>query len=148
MTKYTTVFTSLLRHLSRSDFESVVSAHNGDFKVRTFTCYDLFKSLLYGLICGCFSVREIETSMLVNTNRLYHCGINQVKRSTFCDALENRPHQVFQDVFHKLVEKAQCISGLGQNKLTNPLRIIRALLIPHIQFPGKLRIKSPRISTD
>jgi len=129
MTKYTTVFTSLLRHLSRSDFESVVSAHNGDFKVRTFTCYDLFKSLLYGLISGCFSVREIETSMLVNTNRLYHSGIKQVKKSTFCDALENRPHEVFQDIFHKLVEKAQCIAGRRQKKFTNPLRIIDASIV-------------------
>ena len=48
MTKYTTVFVDLLRHLSRSDFESVVSAHNGDFRVRTLSCYDLFKAMLYG----------------------------------------------------------------------------------------------------
>ena len=129
MTKYTTVFASLLRYFSRSDFEAAVSAHNGDFKVRTFTCFDLFKSLLYGLISGCFSVREIEISMLVNSNRLYHCGIKQVRKSTFCDALENRPHEVFQYVFHKLVEKAQCIAGRKQVKFTNPLRIIDASII-------------------
>jgi transposase len=129
MTKYTTVFANLLRHLSRSDFESAVSANNGDFKVRTLTCFNLFKAMLYGLISKCFSVREIETSMRVNGNRLYHSGLKQIKRSTFCDALEKRPQELFQDVFHKLVEKAQCIAGKTQKKFKNPLRIIDASII-------------------
>ena len=129
MTKYTTVFASLLRHLSRSDFQSAVSGRNGDFKVRTLTCFDLFKSMLYGLISSCFSVREIETSMRVNGSHLYHSGLKQIKRSTFCDALEKRPHEVFQDVFHKMVEKAQGIAGRKQKKFKNPLRIIDASII-------------------
>ncbi|MDR2766926.1 MAG: DUF4372 domain-containing protein, partial [Treponema sp.] len=53
----------MLRHLSRSDFESAISGYEADRKVRYFRAYDLFKSLLYGLITGCFSVREIERSM-------------------------------------------------------------------------------------
>ena len=99
MTKYTTVFTSLLRHLSRADFQSAVKELKGDFRVKAFSCYDLFKSMLYGLLAGCFSVREIETSMKVNHNRLYHSGLKAIKRSTFYDALEKRGHQVFQKVF-------------------------------------------------
>ena len=129
MTKHTTVFTGLLRHLSRSDFQSAVLAHNGDFKVRTLTCFDLFKSMLYGLICSCFSVREIAASMRANGSRLYHSGIKQIKRSAFCDALEKRPHEVFQDMFHKIVGKAQDVAGKKQKKFKNPLRIIDASII-------------------
>ena len=129
MTKYTTVFADLLRHLSRSDFESAVSAHNGDFRVRTLSCYNLFKAMLYGLISSCFSVREIETSMRVNGNRLYHCGLKQIKRSTFCDALEKRPHELFQVIFYKMVDKAQAIAGRAKKKFKDPLRIIDASII-------------------
>jgi len=117
MTKYTTVFSDLLRHFSRSDFESAISGYKADFKVRVLTCYDLFKFMLYGFIAGCCSVREIETSMKVNRNRLYHSGLKVIKRSTFCDALEKRRHDVFRNVFNSLVEKAQKIGVRTQKSL-------------------------------
>ena len=129
MTKYTTVFTSLLRHLSRSDFQSAVKELKADFKVRTFTCYDLLKSMLYGLLAGCFSVREIETSMKVNNSRLYHSGLKAIKRSTFCDALEKRGHEIFQNMFNNMVEKAQNIGSRMNKKFKDPLRIIDASII-------------------
>jgi len=97
MTKYTTVFGDLLRHFSRYEFEKAVSSHKGDFKVRKFPCFELFKAIMYGLASGCFSVREIAASMKANGSRLYHAGIKEpVKRSTFCDALERRPQESVQ----------------------------------------------------
>jgi len=129
MTKYTTIFTNLLRPFSRSDFQSVVNGLKADFKVRLFTCYDLFKTMLYAQIAGCFSVREIETSMRVNKNRLYHSGLKAIKRSTFCDALEKRSFAIFRKVFYDMVEKAQLIGAKAQKKFKDPLRIIDASII-------------------
>jgi len=129
MTKYTTVFSNMLRHLSRSEFENAVSRYNGDFKIRVLSCWDLFKSMLYALISSCFSVREIEASMRANGNRLYHAGLKQIKRATFCDALEKRQHDIFKCVFHTLVDKAQNISGKMKKKFKDPLRIIDATVI-------------------
>jgi len=129
MTKYTTVFASMLRYLSRSEFESAVSGNKGDFRIRVLSCWDLLKTMLYGLISNCFSVREIETSMKANGNRLYHAGLKQVKRSTFCDALEKRKQEIFKDVFNKLSEKAQKVSGNTRKKFKDPLRIIDASII-------------------
>ncbi|MDR1253116.1 MAG: DUF4372 domain-containing protein [Treponema sp.] len=40
MTKYTTVFAGLLRHLSRSDFEKAVKSHQADKEVRTLSTFD------------------------------------------------------------------------------------------------------------
>jgi transposase len=131
MTKYTTVFGDMLRHFSRFDFDRIVSGLKADFKVRTLSCYDLFKTMLYGQITGCFSVREIETSMKANMNRLYHAGIKQpVKRSTFCDALEKRPHEIFMHTFNVMADKAQGISTTMKKKFSDPLRIIDATIIP------------------
>jgi len=130
MTQYTTVFGSLLRHLSRSDFQSAMNRYEkADFKIRVLSCYDLFKTMIYGLISNCFGVREIETSMRVNQNRLYHAGLKPVKRSTFCDALEKRPNGLFQNVFQELVDKAQKIAGKTKKKFKDPLRIIDATII-------------------
>ena len=129
MTKYTTVFTSLLRHVSTSDFQSAVKGLKGDFKVRTLSCFNLFKSMIYALVAGCFSVREIETSMRVNGNRLYHSGLKAIKRSTFCDALENRSYGIFRRVFYDMVEKAKTIGTKANRKFRDPLRIIDATVI-------------------
>jgi hypothetical protein len=130
MTKHTTVFSDLLRPLSRSDFESAITGHKADFKVRVFHCYDLFKAMIYGLVLRCFSVREIEASMKANRNRLYHSGLKEpIKRSTFCDALEKRPHQMFQTVFHTLSDKAQSLAGRTKKKFKDPLRIIDATIM-------------------
>jgi hypothetical protein len=119
----------LLRHLSRSEFENAVSGYNGDFRTRALSCWDLFKSMLYALILNCFSVREIEASIRANGSRLYHAGLKQIKRSTFCGALEKRQHGIFKSVFDKLVGKAQAISGNMKKKFRDPLRIIDATVI-------------------
>jgi len=129
MTKYTTVFANLLRHLSRSDFEPAVKGLKGNFKVRALNCFDLFKTMLYGLVAGCFSVREIETSLRVNRNRLYHAGLKEIKRSTFCDALEKRSEGIFRQMFNRMAEKAQEIGSKAQKKFKDPLRIIDASTI-------------------
>ena len=77
----------------------------------------------YGKVSGCYSIREIEASIKANRDRLYHAGLKQpIKRSTFCDALEKRRHEVFRTVFHEMVDKAQGIAGKAKKKFTDPLR--------------------------
>jgi hypothetical protein len=130
MTKYTTVFSDLLRPLSRLDFAKIVSGLKADFRVRVLSCYDLFKAMIYGQISGCFSVREIEASMKANRNRLYHTGLKEpIKRSTFCDALEKRPNELFKHVFHTMAGRAQGIAGKARKKFKDPLRIIDASIM-------------------
>jgi hypothetical protein len=52
-----------------------------------------------------------EFTTKANSSRLYHAGLQQVKRSTFCDAMEKRDHHLYEAVFHSVVEKAQAIAG-------------------------------------
>jgi hypothetical protein len=85
--------------------------------------------MLYGLVADCFSVREIEASMKANGSRLYHAGLKRIKRSTFCDSLGKRRHDIFKSVFLMLVDKAQAISGRTKKKFKDPLRIIDATII-------------------
>ncbi|GHV12429.1 IS4 family transposase [Spirochaetia bacterium] len=129
MNKHTTVLSSLTSHLSRSEFEKAVKDHQGDKGVRALKTYDFFKMMAYGQLSGSFSVREIENSMKANSTKLYHAGLPQLKRSTFCDAMEKRDSHIFEDVFHAVVSKAQCIAGRALKRFKNPLRIIDASTI-------------------
>lgn len=130
MTKYTTVLGNLLSPLSRSDFQSAVNAYEGDKRTKRFTTYDLFKSMIYGQLTGCISVREIGNSQRANNRQLYHAGLKPIKRSTFCDAMEKRDYRIFQDVFAAVTETAHRISGSRNNQFKNPLKIIDASTIP------------------
>jgi hypothetical protein len=89
----------------------------------------MFKVMVYGQLSGCFSVREMENSLLANSSKLYHAGLPPLKRSTFCDAMEKRDSHVFEEVFHAVAEKAQGIAGSMKKLFRNPLRIIDASVI-------------------
>lgn len=102
MNKNTTVLANLLSPLERSDFECSVKDYNGDKRIRTLSTFTLLKTLIYGQITGAFSVREIESSLAVNSSKLYHCGLKPVKRSTLCDALEKRDQHIFEKTFQSL----------------------------------------------
>jgi hypothetical protein len=118
------VLADLLRHLSRSDFEEAVKKRRMDKGVRTLSTFDFFKIMVYGQLSGCLSVRETENSQRANSAKLYHAGLPQLKRSTFCDAMEKRDRQVFEDVFHAVADKTQGIAGRAKKLFKNPLRII------------------------
>jgi transposase len=69
--------------------------------------------------------------MKANKNRLYHAGLKQpIKRSTFCDSLGKRRHDIFKGVFHAVADKAQGIAETKKKKFKDPLRIIEASIIP------------------
>jgi hypothetical protein len=129
MSNTTTVLGNLLSHLERSDFERTVKEYDGDRRVRTLSTFNLMKALIYGQVTSSFSIREIESSVVANSAKLYHCGLIPVKRSTLCDALEKRDHQIFETTFHSLAAKARMIAGTKGRRFKNPLKIIDASTI-------------------
>jgi hypothetical protein len=59
--------------------------------------------------------------MKANGSRLYHAGLKRpIKRSTFCDALEKRRHDIFKSAFHAAADKAQMIAGVMNKKYKAP----------------------------
>ena len=125
----TTVLGNLLSHFPRSEFEKAVQDLNGDRRTRTLSCFDLFKTLAYGQITSAFSVREITCSLIAHSSRLYHCGMKPVKRTTLCDALEQRDPGIFEHAFNALVTKAKFLSGKSGTRFRNPMKLIDASTI-------------------
>jgi hypothetical protein len=83
----------------------LVAAHGADFRVRTLATKDQFVALLYGQLSGAASLREIVTGMESHAPRLYHLGVDPVRRSTLSDANTLRPHGVFADLFAEMVKR-------------------------------------------
>ncbi len=107
MANHNTILGNLLSHLERSDFEKSVQEHDGDKRIRKQSTFNLLKTLIFGQVASAFSVREIESSLDINTSKLYHCGLKPMGRSTLCDALEKRDHRIFESTFNALAAKVR-----------------------------------------
>jgi IS4 transposase len=116
-----TVFHSLMKHVPWHRLEQIVEEHGADELVRKLTTKRHFVALLYGQLSGGMSLREIVAGMESHATRLYHLGAAPVKRSTFSDANNERPWQVFADLLADML--GQVHRGLRQ-KAGEAVRLI------------------------
>jgi hypothetical protein len=100
------VLHSVLKHVSWDDFERLVEAHGADARVRRLTTKSQFVALLYGQLSGAASLREIVTGMESHAQRLYHLGVDPVRRSTLGDANALRPSAVFAELLAAMMRQA------------------------------------------
>lgn len=124
-----TLFHELLKLIPRHQFDAIVKSHGGNRYVKRFNCWQQFATLLYAQAADKDSLREIEQGMEINDPRLYHLGLTRIKRSTLSDANRNRPSEIFQALFYKLVERCQTLTPKHKFKFKNPLYTWDATLI-------------------
>jgi len=99
-----TVFRQLLQFLPRQDFNLCVRRYRGEHWVKTFTAFDQFLCLAYAQLSGRESLRDIETCLNSQRDRLYHIGFRgAVSRTTLADANERRDYRIFEDFGHVLI---------------------------------------------
>jgi hypothetical protein len=120
----TTIFGQMIHFISRLDFRSIVNTHNGDHRIRTFSCWDQFVFLLFGQFSKRESLRETVMSINSIYGKLYHLGCKSVRRSTFSDANNKRPFQIYQDLFYKLLHQTQNMAPKHKLKLNRKLYIL------------------------
>lgn len=78
-----TVFSQILDHLPRYEFDKFVKKHEGNRRVRKFPCYDQFLCLAYAQLTYRESLRDIETCLNSHREKLYHVGFRGlISRST------------------------------------------------------------------
>jgi Transposase DDE domain/Domain of unknown function (DUF4372) len=106
MQHHNSVFHSVLKHLPWHRFERLVEEHDADARVRRLSTKGQFVALLYGQLSGASSLREIVTGLSSHAGRLYHLGIDPVRRSTFSDANMQRPAAVFVGLLETMMKQA------------------------------------------
>src|SRR3569833_660884 len=106
MQHHNSVFHNVLKHLPWHRFERLVEEHGADARVRRLSTKGQFVALLYGQLSGASSLREIVTGLSSHAGRLYHLGIDPVRRSTFSDANMQRPAAVFVGLLETMMKQA------------------------------------------
>jgi hypothetical protein len=61
--------------------------------------------MLYAQWSGRKSLRDLVFSLNRQTQKLYHLGCTEVKRSTLADANEQRPAEIFEKTYHRLLDR-------------------------------------------
>ena len=99
-----TIFAQLHQYLPRYEFNQCVNRYQGNYKVRSFSCWDQFLCMSFAQLTYRESLRDIEACLNSHCQKLYHMGIRgRVSRSTLADANESRDFRIYQDLGHILI---------------------------------------------
>ena len=105
-----TIFSQLMDFLPRYEFRLCVQRYNGNYKVKSFSCWDQFLSMAFAQLTARESLRAIEACLRATPSRLYHAGIRgNVSRNTLAHANQFRDWRIFADFAQILITKARLL---------------------------------------
>jgi len=105
-----TVFSQLLDFLPKHQFDLCVRRYHGNFRVRTFSCFDQLLCMMFAQITYRQSLRDIEICLRTMQPKLYHCGIRgKVSRNTLAKANELRDWRIYADFAGVLIAIARTL---------------------------------------
>jgi hypothetical protein len=103
-----TLFAQVVEYVPWKTFGRIVERHDGDAGVRTLSCTDLFRVLVFSQLTWRESLRDIEVCLAANHAKLFHMGLSCVPaRSTLSDALNGRDWRIYHAVAMNLIARAR-----------------------------------------
>jgi len=103
-----TVFTQIMDHLPRYEFQKCVSRYRGDYQQKSFSCWDQFLTMVFAQLTYRESLRDIEACLHSMSGKLYHMGFRgKVARSTLADANELRDWRIYAEFAQVLIRIAR-----------------------------------------
>ena len=108
MNRGQTIFSQVIDFLPQNKFRRCVNRYNGNYRVRSFTCYDQFLCMAFAQLTYRESLRDIECCLRAMREKLYHIGIRgKVSRNTLAKANENRDWRIYSDFAQVLIHEAR-----------------------------------------
>src|SRR6202049_2519218 len=103
-----TVFSQLIAFLPDREFRRCVARYSGDYRPRSFSCWDQFLCMAFAQFTYRESLRVIQAVLRSSPDKLYHMGIRgRVSRSTLADANETHDWRIFADFAQVLIAIAR-----------------------------------------
>ena len=103
-----TVFAQIMDFLPKHKFRKCVDRYGGNYRTRSFSCFDQFMCMAFAQLTYRESLRDIECCLRTMHEKLYHMGIRgKVSRSTLAYANENRDWRIYCDFAQILIHEAR-----------------------------------------
>ena len=103
-----TIFAQVMDFLPLKKFRKCVNRYRGNYKLKSFSCFDQFLCMAFAQLTYRESLRDIETCLRSMKNKLYHMGIrSQVSRNTLSNANNTRDWRIYADFAQVLIHTAR-----------------------------------------
>jgi hypothetical protein len=102
------IFAQLMDFLPAKAFRRCVKRYQGDYKLKSFSCWDQFLCMAFAQLTYRESLRDIEACLRAQQTKLYHLGIRgQVSRNTLAHANSVRDWRIYADFAKVLITRAR-----------------------------------------
>ncbi len=103
-----TIFSQLMDFLPAHEFRRCVDRYKGNYKIKSFTCWDQFLCMAFAQLTYRESLRDIQACLRGYPQKLYHMGIRgKVSRNTLAHANQIRDWRIYADFAQILIAQAR-----------------------------------------
>ena len=103
-----TIFSQIMDFMPMDDFRKCANRYHGNYKVKSFSCFDQFLCMVFAQLTYRESLRDIEACLRSVKRKLYHIGFRgKVSRNTLAHANENRDWRIYADFAQILIGRAR-----------------------------------------
>lgn len=103
-----TIFAQLMDFVPAYEFRCCVERYQGNYKIKSFSCWEQFLTLAFAQLTYRESLRDIEACLRAAPTKLYHMGIrSHISRNTLANANQVRDWRIYADFAHVLIQLAR-----------------------------------------
>jgi putative transposase len=129
LSHHNTAFHQLVKPVSRHDFERLARTHHVGQQLRSASRWDQFIGMSMSQLSGRQSLRDIQSNLESQQDKLYHLGAKPIARSTLARLNEHQPASLYESLFYKLLSKFSGQPNGHKFRFKNPLYSLDASLI-------------------
>jgi IS4 transposase len=105
-----TIFTQIMDYLPAYEFRQCVERYSGNYKIKSFSCWDQFLSMAFAQLTYRESLRDIQVCLRAAKQKTYHMGIRgKISRNTLAHANQTRDWRIYADFAQRLIKKARLL---------------------------------------
>ena len=105
-----TIFSQLMDFVPIYEFRKCVERYKGNYKIKSFSCWDQFLCMAFAQLTYRESLRDIQACLRVAQRKLYHMGIRgRVSRNTLANANQVRDWRIYADFAQILICQARSL---------------------------------------
>jgi hypothetical protein len=125
MNQGTYVFAQLIEFLSHNEFIRCVRKYDGNYKVKTFTCWHQLLYMIFGQLSNRESLSDLITCLNSQANKSYHLGMGRgTSKANLAKANEKRDYRIYEEFATMLIDRAQkLIRPLSSFNLDIPAQV-------------------------
>lgn len=105
-----TIFSQLMEFLPTYEFRQCLRRYRGNYKIKSFSCWDQFLCMAFAQLTYRESLRDIQACLRGNHQKLYHMGFRgKVSRNTLAHANQVRHWRIYVDFAQILITQARSL---------------------------------------